>query len=98
VNLLQLFLATLARQSPPWARNEINQLARLMDGLRAVPRTTTLLVLAAVAFSLVFKALTIAALTLLLAACWLVEKALSSAGVDWPLPDPAASPPTIRNP
>lgn len=84
MTLLIAFLHYVRRFTKPWAHEEIDQLIRLFESVRAMPRSTALAVLLATALTLMFKAMAVTALTLLLCACWLTQKAAASPGVNTP--------------
>jgi len=92
VNLFTAFLATLRRALPPQARDRLAGAEVFLAALRALPKTTIVVVLLTGAVIYALKAVFTIVLLLLLAAYWLLETTLKSPGArPCPSPTPALS-------
>lgn len=75
MNLLLAFLARVRADLPPWARPTLAQTERFLGELRGLPQATAASILLCTALIYLLKAVFMAVLTLLVAACWLRERA-----------------------
>lgn len=75
MNTVLGLLATVRRTLPPWAAPTLAQTERFLSELRGLPRTTAASILLCTALIYLLKAVFMAVLTLLVAACWLRERA-----------------------
>ncbi len=75
MNLLLAFLARIRSGLPPWAQPTLAQTERFLGELRGLPRATAASILLCTALIYLLKAVFMAVLTLLVAACWLRERA-----------------------
>jgi hypothetical protein len=86
VNTVLSLLASVRRTLPPWAQPTLAQTERFLSELRGLPRATAASILLCTALIYLVKAVFMAVLTLLVAACWLRERA---AGDPQTTPGPA---------
>ncbi len=75
MNTVLGLLAAVRRTLPPWAAPTLAQTERFLSELRGLPRATAASILLCTALIYLLKAVFMAALTLLVAACWLRERA-----------------------
>ena len=75
MNTVLALLGTIRRTLPPWAQPTLLQAERFLSELHGLPRATTASILLCTALIYLLKAVFMAVLTLLVAACWLRERA-----------------------
>lgn len=75
MNTVLGLLASVRRTLPPWAAPTLAQTERFLAELRGLPRATATSILLCTALIYLLKAVFMAVLTLLVAACWLRERA-----------------------
>ncbi len=75
MNTVLGLLAAVRRTLPTWAQPTLAQTERFLSELRGLPRATAASILLCTALIYLLKAVFMAALTLLVAACWLRERA-----------------------
>jgi hypothetical protein len=92
VNLILGFLAQVRASLPPWAQPTLVQTERFLGELRGLPRATSASILLCTALIYLLKAVFMAVLTLLVAACWLRERAAGDPQTATGRPAPGGTP------
>ena len=101
MNRLTAFLASVRRALPPRVRARLADTEVFLAALRALPKTTLVVILLTGAVIYALKAVFTLVLLLLLAAYWLLETTLNTPGASpCPSPTPAlsSSPASTRMP
>lgn len=75
MNTVLGLLAAVRHTLPTWAQPTLAQTERFLSELRGLPRATAASILLCTALIYLLKAVFMAVLTLLVAACWLRERA-----------------------